>query len=709
MELELFEHIEPNFMTYAMTTIVDRALPDVRDGFKPVHRKILYSMYNRGITSNKDRAKCSEPISETMKIHGHGDTSIYGALALMTESNESLLHPFIDGEGAFGKAYNRDSPSAARYTFCRLNKFCEDTMFNGLNKDVIDFVEESGHKRPIVLPNTFPNILIKPNAGISVGMACNFPSFNLSDVCDTTIKVLNNEDIYPIIPDFPTGADYIMDSSQLQNVFENGTGSILLRSKYTYDKENSCIEVYEIPYCTTVDEVLDRIEKVVKNGKCKDVLDARDETGYDAREKRDKLKITIDIKPKANPDTVMNILFKLTPLQSSFSANMNCLVDNRPKVLGVKSIIEEWLKFRKQCLKRELQFDINKLEEECNKLKGLETILSDLDEAIAIIRSSKSETEAMNKLQSYFKLNQAQVEYICTIKLINMNEEWLYKKISKLGDITEELHQMRNNLDSEEYYKETIISQLTEIKSKYGQPRRTTIIRQDEVETVSDDTLIENFNNQIILTKEGYFKRTLKYSESQKVKDGDYVIQQLPSTNKSKLLFFTDKANCYYLNAYDISLVQPSVLGTYLPTLLQLQDENIIYVVSTEDFNGFMLFAFENGRVAKINLSSYATKTNRTKVINAFNTDSPLVSIHYIEKDCDFEAVSSINKVLVLDSSQINAKSSKSSQGVNVLKSKNDSIMIEFKLSPFVNDIEEIIKGYYRANIPATGKYRKEK
>lgn len=592
MELELFEHIEPNFMTYAMTTIVDRALPDVRDGFKPVHRKILYSMYNRGITSNRDRAKCSEPISETMKIHGHGDTSIYGALALMTESNESLLHPFIDGEGAFGKAYNRDSPSAARYTFCRLNKFCEDTMFNGLNKNVIDFVEESGHKRPIVLPNTFANILVKPNAGISVGMACNFPSFNLSDVCDTTIRLLRGDSVIPIVPDFPTGADYIMDSTQLQSVFENGTGSIVLRSKYTYDKENSCIEVYEIPYCTTVDEILDRIEKVVKNGKCKDILDARDETGYDAKEKRDKLKITIDIKPKANPDTVMNVLFKLTPLQSSFSANMNCLVDNRPRVLGVKSIIEEWLKFRKQCLRRELSFDINKLEEEHCRLKGLETILSNLDKAISIIRSSKSETEAMDKLKSHFKLNQAQVEYICTIKLINMNEEWLHKKISKLGDITEQLLLMRNNLDSDDYYKETIIIQLTDIKSKYGQDRRTDIIQEGEVETISNDALIDDYNCTVVFTHD-YVKKNIRYLDKQHMKENDSLLTTIQCNNKDRLLAFTNKGQVFTINVSDIQQCMPSDLGQFQSAIFNLQDEYIVNVVKYEEGKAITLITQE--------------------------------------------------------------------------------------------------------------------
>lgn len=702
MRLELFEHIEPNFMTYAMTTIVDRALPDVRDGFKPVHRKILYSMFNKGILSYKDRAKCSEPISETMKIHGHGDTSIYGALALMTESNESLLHPFIDGEGAFGKAYNRDNPSAARYTFCRLNKFAEDTLFTAWNKNVVDFVEESGHKRPIVLPNTFPNILVKPNSGIAVGMACNFPSFNLDEVCDTTVKILKCEDVLPIYPDFSTGSDCVENKIQVEKIFNSGDGKITLRAKYRFDEHNNCIEVYEIPFNTTVDEILDKIEGIMRSGRCKDIIDARDETGFDIKEKRDKLKIAIEIKKKSNPDTIINILFKLTPLESTFSANMNCLVNNRPQVLGVKAIIGEWIKFRKTCLKRELQYDIDNFESEYNKLKGLEIILSDLDKAISIIRSSKSEKEAMIKLTDYFKLNQAQVEYICTIKLINMNEEWLHNKISKLDDMTNSLTTMNDNINDDNYYTQTIINQLEEVKKKYGQPRKTTIIYEDEIEAITNQDLIENYNLQIVLTKQGYLKKTLRFSDTQKAKEGDTVLQQIPSTNKSKLLFFTDKANCYYLNVYDLETTQPSNLGVYLPSMLQLQDENVIHVISTEDFKGYVLFAFENGKVAKINLSSYETKTNRTKSINAYNTSSPLISIRHIEKDCDFQSISSINKVLVFNTSQINSKGSKASQGVNVLKSKNNSTVVEFK--PCEIDNPE----YYRGNIPGVGCYRKE-
>lgn len=708
MELELFEHIEPNFMTYAMTTIVDRALPDVRDGFKPVHRKILYSMYNRGITYNKDRAKCSEPISETMKIHGHGDTSIYGALSLMTESNESLLHPFIDGEGAFGKVYNRDSPSAARYTFCRLNKFCEDTMFSGLSKNVIDFVEESGHKRPIVLPNTFPNILIKSNSGIACAMACNFPSFNLSDVCDTTIKILNKEEVSPIVPDFSTGADCIYDETQLQSVFDNGTGSIVLRSKYTYDKENSCIEIYEIPYCTTADEILDRIEKVLKSGKCKDVLDARDETGYNAKEKRDRLKIAIDIKPKANPDVVMNVLYKLTPLQSSFSANMNCLVNNKPQVLGVKTIIEEWIKFRKQCLKRELVYDINKLEEECNKLMGLELILNELDLAISLIRCSKSEQEAMDKLQSHFKLNKPQLDYICSIKLINMNEDWLKKKISKLGDLTEEMNTMRSNAELDSYYTQTIIKQLQEVKAKYGKSRLTTIIHEDTVET-TNDILIPDETCAITITKDGYVKKCTRLNTtSHKLKDGDSVILNESCTTKHTILLFTNKGNVHKVFVHTLDQTLPSNLGQYLYSLVQMdKDEKIISVQLTRGYKGCLINVFDNNKLAKVNMSSFQTEQKRTTLKNAISLESPLLAQHIIEDDINILVQSTIDKVLIVNTSDFNPKNTKNVAGDSLIKSKDNSVVkVAYRLSNI--DTDKIDVEYYRGKRGSVGYYLKK-
>ena len=704
LTIEVDEHMENTFMPYAMMTILDRALPDIRDGMKPVHRRTLYTMHKRGCTYNKDMIKSATVVAETMNIHFHGDASIYDAMALMTDRNETLLHPYINADGGFGKVYNTDKPAAYRYTYCKLNRFSEE-LFKGLDKDIVEYVEEGGFKQPVILPVSFPNILIKPNNGISVGEACNFPSFNMNDVIDRTIDYLSGKNFKHISPDFSTGGELIYNKNEITKLCESGKASIQLRSKYRFNEKDNCIEVYEIPYNTTTTQIVGKITDILRLNRYKDIIDVRDETGFDEELETDVLKIAIDIKKKSDPDIIMAWLFKNTPLQSTFSANMNCLVNNRPMVLGVKSIIEEWTDFRKKCLQRELEFDINATKAEVNKQKGLQIILTDLDEAISLIRSSESDKEVIEKLTSYFKLNHAQVEYIATIKLFNINEGWLHRRISKLEELKRQLALMEKNLIDGKYYSSTIISQLQEIKAKYGQPRRTEIIYESEIVEITQEDMIEDYNCQIVLTKEGYLKKTNVYSINQRLKDGDILSQQIQSTNKSKLLLFTNKANCYYLNVHELDTTLPSNLGDYLPTLLQLQDEQILYVVSTEDYKGSVLFAFENGKVAKVNLSSYETKTNRTRVVNAYNTNSKLISIHYIKDDCDFIAISSIDKVLVFDTSLINAKDSKASQGVNVLRSKDDSKMVLFKPCEIEDDD---IKSYYKVNIPAVGKYSRK-
>lgn len=693
---DIYDVLNKNCMDYARYILKYRCIPSLEDGLKCIHRRSVWSFYKNNLLHNKPRTKSVNACGGVLSYSPHGDASVYGACVRL--ANDSVLLNLIDGKGNFSSCTSRDvDAGASRYTEMRLHEICTE-LLRGINKNNVPMVRtyDDARLEPTYLPTSFPLILCNPNIGIGCGFSTSIASFNLSDVIDYTIAKLNNTELPLLCPDFPTGADYIYNKNELNNIHKTGRGKLTLKAKYHFDGDS--IVFTGIPYTTTREQVVEKVIDLVKTGVTKDIIDVNDYTGLKG------LDITVDLKKNANKDKVLALLFKKTTLQDNFSCNFNVLDNGVLKLYGISAIIDRWLENRVLVIKRELQHDIQQLKSEQVKLQGLSIILNDLDTAIALIRDSNSEKEAMNKLKSHFNLSDTMTDYISSIRMVNMNHEWLTSKISKLTEINKQLEVNEQNLDSEEYYKATIISQLTEIKTKYGQPRRTTIIHQDEVETISNDTLIENFNNQIVLTKEGYFKRTLKYSESQKIKDGDYVIQQLPSTNKSKLLFFTDKANCYYLNAYDMSPVQPSVLGAYLPTLLQLQDENIIHVVSTEDFNGFMLFAFENGRVAKINLSSYATKTNRTKVINAFNTDSPLVSIHYIEKDCDFEAVSSINKLLVLNSSQINAKSSKASQGVNVLKSKNNSVVVEFKIC----EMDEDTKNYYRANIPAIGCFRKD-
>lgn len=686
---DICQMLDDKMMDYSSYVILHRALPSIEDGFKVSLRRILYTMQKENMTKLTKSANVS---GQVMKIHPHSDC--YPTIVNMVQQ-DNHANPFILGKGAFAYHTSRDTqPASSRYSEIKIAPYSQE-MMEGIKKDSVEMIStfDGSSVEPTYLPTKHPNILTHCQSGMAVGMATNIPSFNLSEVCDYTISLLNDDDTNGLIPDFPTGGKLIYNQSQIEKINSSGLGSVDIQSTYTADGDT--IIINEIPFTTTREVIIEKIIDLVKSGKVKEITNVIDTTDLSG------MSIEIKIKKNVDVDLLMQKLYKLTPLQSSFSANMNCLVNNKPQVLGVKSIIEEWIKFRKQCLKRELEFDIKQLKVEQVKLQGLSIILNDLDTAISLIRQSNTEKEAMSKLKSHFSLSDTMTDYISTIRMVNMNDEWLTSKISKLTEINKQLEVNQQNLPSDSYYTQRIISDLEYVKKTYGIARKTTIIHEDKVETISNTDLIENFNTQIVLTKDNYFKRTLKFSDSQKFKDGDSVLQQIPSTNKSKLLFFTDKQNCYYMNAWEIPTVQPSTLGSYLPSLLQLQDEKVIHVVSTEDFKGNILFAFENGRVAKISLSSYETKTNRTKCVNAYNSDSKLVSIHHIEKDCDFVAVSSIDKILVFNTQQINSKSSKSSMGVNALKSKNDSYMIEFK--PCESDDME----YYMGNIPTVGKFRK--
>lgn len=679
--------LDDKMMDYSAYVILHRALPSLEDGFKVSLRRILYTMHRHNMNKLTKSASVS---GKVMEIHPHSDC--YPTIVNMVQK-DNHSNPFIIGKGAFAYHTSRDTqPASSRYSEVRIAPYSQE-MMEGLKKNSVEMIPtfDGSSTEPLYLPTKHPNILTHSQQGMAVGMAANFPSFNLSEVCDYTIDYLNGTTDKELIPDFATGGELVYNKTQIGKINNDGLGSIDVKA--TYIINGDYILIKEIPYTTTREVIIEKIIDLAKCNKLKEIIDIKDTTDLRGME--------IEIKTKKNTDKelLMQKLYKLTPLQSSFSANMNCLVNNTPKVLGVKQIIQEWVKFRKQCLKRELQYDIEQLQSIQNELLGLQIILQDLDKAISLIRNSKSEKEAIYKLREFFNLNGKQLEYIIKIRMVNMNQEWLTSKINKLTEVNKQLEVNMGNLESDSYYTSTIISQLQNVKKKYGQPRRTTIVQPEETVSIKQNELIEDYNCQIVLTKENYLKKTLRYSENQKLKDGDTVLQQIPSTNKSKLLLFTDKANCYYLNVWDIDSTQPSNLGNFLPTMLQLQDERVIYTVSTTDFKGYLVFAFENGRVAKIPLSSYETKTNRSKIINTYNTDSKLISINYIEKDMDFMAVSSIDKVLVVNASQINSKTSKTSQGVIVLKSKKDSVMTEFK--PVDIDNAE----YYRGSPNQVGKY----
>lgn len=708
-QLEISEHIREVFMPYAMTTIMDRALPNVADGLKPVHRKILYAMDNKGITyKREDRAKSTEPVAETMKIHGHGDASIYEALALLTEQNESLLHPFLDGEGAFGKVYSKDSPSASRYTFCRLNKFTNDTMFCGLDKGVVDFVEEGGHKQPLELPCSFPNILVKPNIGIAVGFACNFPSFNLNEVCDSAIAVLRNQEdeVYNTIkaPDFSTGGDYVLNTTELKKVIDSGRGAFKLRAKYRYIKEQNLIEIYEVPYGVTCDAIVDKVGDIIRLKKHKEILDIRDETGWSIEDNCEKLKITIDIAKKANPEIIMEYLFKNTPLESNFNVNMNSLYKNSPKVRGVKETLRDWCDFRKETVKKELTYDLDKLRKEYKLLIGLTKIIDHIDEVISLIRNAETDEDVISSLMSAFGLDETQAEYVSNIKLKNLNKKWIESKTSRTQEVAKKGKELSSTIEDEVKLSEVIITQLEDIKKEYGKERKTTIITQSNTVTISKEDLIEDYNCYVTLTAEGYIKKTKLSSDMQKTKDGDYVTQQISATNKSNILLFTDKGNVFTLKGYDLKLLTPSVLGTYIPTLISLDsDENVIYMVCTTDFKGNMIFGFENGKVAKVKLSAY--NKNRQKLQNSYYMGSKLVCISLEQEGLMF-AQSSIDKVIIFNPKDIAEKESRTAQGVMVIKSRKNSYM---KAMDYIRkDLSQEAIDYYKVSLNSVGKNLKK-
>ncbi|MEG6613675.1 DNA topoisomerase (ATP-hydrolyzing) subunit A [Pseudoclostridium thermosuccinogenes] len=695
-------------MPYAMSVIVSRAIPEI-DGFKPSHRKLLYTMYKMGLLTG-GRTKSANIVGQTMKLNPHGDGPIYETMVRLTKSNGALLHPYIDSKGNFGKQYSKDMKYAApRYTEAKLDKICEE-LFRDLDKNTVEFVDnyDGTMKEPTLLPTTFPNILVNPNQGIAVGMASNICSFNLKEVCEATIEYIQDEDVdigkYLKAPDFSTGGQLIYNEKEMAEIYKTGKGSFKLRASYKYDRENSCIEIYEIPYTTTTEAIIDAIIDLVKGGKIKDITDVRDETDLEG------LKITIDIRKNADPDALMNKLYKLTPLQDSFSCNFNILINGRPKVMGVKAILREWTDFRINCIKRQLLFDIDRKSEKLHLLYGLRKILLDIDKAIRIIRETELESEVVPNLMKGFGIDQVQAEYIAEIKLRNLNREYILNRVDEVGSLEKEINELKETYSDEGKIKKIIIKQLKEVAKKYEQPRRTQIVYDDEIEEITPDLLIEDYNLKLFLTEQNYLKKialtSLRANPEHKLKDDDRIIQEVETHNKADLLLFSSKQTVYKLKIYEINDCKASSLGEYLPNLLEMdEDEKILYMVATDDYKGYLLFSFENGKVAKIDLASYATKTNRKKLANAYSDLSPLVNIMHIIEDMDLVAFSSINKALVFNTSAINSKTTRNSQGVQVLKSKKGSIMTAVKPLSQVNFKDP---DYYRTqNIPAVGCYIK--
>lgn len=706
IEQPITKTLETNYMPYAMSVIISRAIPEI-DGFKPSHRKLLYTMYQMGLLKG-NRRKSTNVVGETMKLNPHGDMAIYETLVRLTRGNDALLTPFIDSKGNFGKQFSRDMAFAAsRYTEVKLDNICQE-IFKNIDKNTVDFIDnyDGTMKEPILFPTTFPNILVTANQGIAVSMASSICSFNLKEVCDATIRFIKNEKVdikkYLKAPDFSSGGELIYNEKEIENIYKTGRGSFKLRGKYRFDKKNSLIEIYEIPYTTTIEAIIDKIISLVKSNKIKEINDVRNETDKNG------LKIAIDIKKSANPELLMHKLYTMTTLMDSFSCNFNVLVKGTPRTMGIKPILTEWLEFRIECIKRQTAYDLEKKKNKHHLLSGLAKILLNIDKAISIIRDTEEDSMVIPNLIKGFNIDKEQAEYIAEIRLRNLNKEYLLNRIKEREQLEQDMKDLQEIYEREELIKDIICAELKEISKKYGKPRKTEIIYHEEVKEIEEHELIEDYTVRFFLTKENYFKKvtlvSLRSSGEHKLKDEDIIIQEIEANNKSEIIFFSDKANVYKIKAYDIPEVKVSNIGHYLPNLLNMEDnENILYFVVTNDYKGHMIFVFENGKISKVPLEAYQTKVNRKKLINAYSDKYRLVNIKYILDDIDIVLVRDNDKALLLNTSQIEEKATKSSMGVNIftIKKKNKVTFCLEKDEFLSYDIE-----YYRTKeIPSSGHF----
>lgn len=700
--------LEKNYMPYAMSVIVSRAIPEI-DGLKPAHRKLLYTMFKMGLLGGR-LTKSANVVGQTMKLNPHGDSAIYETMVRLTRGNEALLHPLVESQGNFGKQYSRDMAYAAsRYTEVRLDPICQE-FFSDINKNTVKFVDnyDGEIQEPTLLPVAFPNILVNPNQGIAVGMASNICSFNLREVCAAAAAYMKNPECdimeYMPAPDFSMGAEILYDKEQMRNIYETGRGSFKMRAVYEYDKANNCIEIKEIPYTTTIEAVLSKIMELVKANKLKEISDARDETGLDG------FKLTFDLKRGTDPDALMLKLYKLTPLEDSFACNFNLLINNVPMVLGIKRILEEWIKFRSGCIKNALKFDIDKKSEKLHLLTGLKKILMDIDKAISIIRHTEKESDVVPNLMSGFEIDKVQAEYIAEIKLRNLNKEYILNRTSEIERLIDEIDELNRILSSDREIKKLISKQLEQISKKYGQDRKTKLVEGSEAEEYNEENFIDDYPLTLFVTRDGYAKKvsavSLRSTTSEhKLKENDEVTQTIETNNKAEIMFFTDKATVYKSHLYDIPDSKVSSLGEYIPSLLGLEaDEKVIYAVLPGDYSGYMLFAFANGKMAKVELSGYATKSNRKRLINAYSDKSEIRGIMWLADDCEIVAFTDNNKVLAVDTANIPLKSTKSTQGVQVMKiTKKGASLVKAVTSDKCG--LDNIKHYKTKNIPAAGSF----
>ena len=706
------ETLEKNYMPYAMSVIVSRALPEI-DGFKPAHRKLLYTMYDMGLLT-KQKTKSANIVGQTMRLNPHGDASIYETMVRLTKGHEALLHPFIDSKGSFGKHYSRDMAYAAsRYTEAKLDEFCHE-LFSGIDKDAVDFVPnyDNTMQEPSLLPTTFPNILVSPNLGIAVGMACSICSFNLGEICDGTIALLKNPNtsidrMLDIVkaPDFPGGAQIIYDREQMRRIYETGAGSFKMRAKYEYVKKNNCIDVLEIPYSSSIEAIMKKATDMIKTGKLREVSDVRDAIDLNG------FKLTFDLKKDANPELVMKKLFSVTELENNFDCNFNILVDGTPMQLGIREILTEWIKFRVKCVTRELTFELGKKEHKLELLQGLAAILLDIDKAIRIIRNTEREEDVVPNLAAGFNLTKIQAEYIADIKLRNLNRQYIINRVEEIAELEKQIADIKETLRDEIKLKGTIIAKLQEVKKKYAKPRKTEIIQKEEnAPGPKEDIFFENYNCRLVLTKGGYFKKlsvqAARSADEQKLKEGDFVIYQEDTDNRGDVLFFTDRGQIYRAKVDDFELTKASQMGDYVPTKLGMDDdEHVVACKMIYDLipQHHMVYIFENGKGLRVSMGAYEAKSRRRKISSAYSTDSPLAGAVYEgDKPINLFIRSDAGRGMLIKSSLVPEKATRTAAGVQIMKLPKKGVKVDL-VTDRIEDIGQDALKCKKLALPSTG------
>ena len=704
VEQNITETLETNYMPYAMSVIVSRAIPEI-DGFKPSHRKLLYTMYKMGLLTGA-RTKSANIVGQTMRLNPHGDAAIYDTMVRLSKGYGALLHPFVDSKGNFGKVYSRDMAwAASRYTEAKLAPICAE-LFRDIDSDTVDFVDnyDNTMKEPALLPTTFPNILVSANQGIAVGMASQLCGFNLGEVCDTTIAFLKNPEVRIsetlLAPDFPTGGEILYDVRVIEDIYNTGRGGVKVRARWRYDKKENLIEIYEIPYTTTSEAIMDKVAELIKAGKVKEISDMRDETDLSG------LKLTIDLKRGADPDKLMQKLFKSTTLQDTASCNFNVLIGGMPRVMGVRELLEEWCAWRTESVKRRVYFVLKKRQDKLHLLKGLKKILLDIDKAIEIIRETEKEADVVPNLMIGFGIDQIQAEYVAEIKLRNINREYILKRVEETASLESEIEDLEDTLARPSRIRKIIVSELEEVRKKYAEPRRTGILYDYAEDADAEEDAIEDYPVTLFLSQQGYFKKitpqSLRMSGEQKFKEDDALSVSVESSNAAELMFFTDRAQVYKTRASDFADGKASLLGDYLPSKLGMDEgESVMGMVLPGDYSGYMLFFFENGKAAKVELSAYKTMSNRRRLTGAYSDKSPLKALLHLKEDREIAVYSTEPRVLIVNTALLGVKTTRTTQGVALLTLKKKYVLdtVRFPEETGITDLAR----YRGRSIPATG------